>query len=415
MEKLEQVLEQAGKCLNCKNPMCRKGCPISTNIPAFITKIKENNFLEAYKILQENNIMSEICSTVCPVENQCMGSCIKGLKGEPIHINYLEKFINDWAKENNISYETQITNTLDKKVAVIGSGPAGLSCAVSLRKYGFHVTVFEKEDKCGGILNYGIPDFRLSKQTVKSVMNKINKLGIEIKTGIEFGTDISIESLKSDGYDIIFLGMGAQTQSKYLLTDQYTENIYDSDIFLKIYNNKKSIKNLGTTIIIGGGNVALDCARVATRMGAKEVYIIYRKNKELMPVRKLEMDAAIIDGVNFIFQTKVIKAIGKNHKISKIECIKTENINNTVVEIQNSNYEMKANTVIFAIGSKANEKMLNELGIKTDNGLICIDENYMTNIDNIYAGGDLVEKKSSVCKAIATGKKAANAIFESNQ
>lgn len=415
MEKLEQVLEQAGRCLNCKNPMCRKGCPISTNIPAFITKIKENNFLEAYKILQENNIMSEICSAVCPVENQCMGSCIKGLKGEPIHINYLEKFINDWAKENNISYEAQITNTLNKKVAVIGSGPAGLSCAVNLRKYGFRVTVFEKEDKCGGILNYGIPDFRLSKQTVKNVINKVNKLGIEIKTGLEFGTDISIKTLKSDGYDIIFLGMGAQTQSRYLLTDQYTEDIYDSDIFLKIYNNKKNIKDLGTTIIIGGGNVALDCARAATRMGAKEVYIIYRKTKELMPARKIEIDEAIIDGVNFIFQTKVINAIGKNNKISKIECIKTENINNTVVEIQNSNYEMKANTVIFAIGSKANEKMLNELGIKTDNGLICIDGNYMTNINNIYAGGDLVEKKSSVCKAIATGKKAAKAIFESNQ
>ena len=412
MENLDDVLNKASKCLNCKNPMCRKGCPIATNIPAFISKIKENNYLEAYNILQENNLMSEICSTVCPVERQCMGSCVRGIKGEPVQINYLERFINDWAKENNIKYVMKCKNISNKKIAIIGAGPAGLACSIELRKAGADVTIFEKEKMCGGILEYGIPDFRLSKNTIENLIDKVQALGVKIKTGVELGKDIDIKTLKEQGYEYIFLGMGAEKQTTYTLTNEQVYGIFKSDEFLKAYNTGKQIKNLGTTVVIGGGNVAFDSARTALRMGAKEVYILYRRNEELMPARKIELQEAIEDGVQMVFQTKVIGAIVANGKLNQIECIKTKIENEKAVDIKGSNYMMKVDTVIFAIGSKANEQLLNKLGIKTENGLVCVNENYMTNIDKVYAGGDLVETKSSVCRAIATGKKAAKAILD---
>ena len=412
MENLDDVLNKASKCLNCKNPMCRKGCPIATNIPEFISKIKENNYLEAYNILQENNLMSEICSTVCPVERQCMGSCVRGINGEPVQINYLERFINDWAKENNIKYDIKCKNISNKKIAIIGAGPAGLACSIELRKAGADVTIFEKEKMCGGILGYGIPDFRLSKNTIENLIDKVQALGVKIKTGVELGKDIDIKTLKEQGYEYIFLGMGAEKQTTYTLTNEQVYGIFKSDEFLKAYNTGKQIKNLGTTVVIGGGNVAFDSARTALRMGAKEVYILYRRNEELMPARKIELQEAIEDGVQMVFQTKVIGAIVANGKLNQIECIKTKIENEKAVDIKGSNYMMKVDTVIFAIGSKANEQLLNKLGIKTENGLVCVNENYMTNIDKVYAGGDLVETKSSVCRAIATGKKAAKAILE---
>lgn len=412
MENLDDVLNKASRCLNCKNPMCRKGCPIATNIPAFISKIKENNFLEAYNILQENNLMSEICSTVCPVERQCMGSCVRGIKGEPVQINYLERFINDWAKENNIKYDIKCKNISNKKIAIIGAGPAGIACSIELRKAGADVTIFEKEEMCGGILEYGIPDFRLSKNTIENLIDKVQALGVKIKTGVELGKDIDIKTLKKQGYEYIFLGMGAEKQTTYTLTNEQVYGIFKSDEFLKAYNTGKQIKNLGTTVVIGGGNVAFDSARTALRMGAKEVYILYRRNEELMPARKIELQEAIEDGVQMVFQTKVIGATVANGKLNQIECIKTKIENEKAVDIKGSNYMMKVDTVIFAIGSKANEQLLNKLGIKTENGLVCVNENYMTNIDKVYAGGDLVETKSSVCRAIATGKKAAKAILE---
>lgn len=411
MDEIKKVLEKASKCLNCKNSMCRKGCPIRTNIPGFISKIMENNFEEAYYILQENNIMSEICCTVCPVENQCMGNCIKGTKGAPIEINYLEKFINEWAKKNNIEYRPRVESNQNRKIAVIGAGPAGIACAVDLRKAGMDVTIFEKEEKCGGILEYGIPDFRLSKNVVENLIKKIKNIGINIQTGIELGRDITIQDLKSKGYESIFLGIGAQKQSSYKLTDEETSKIFKSDYFLKKYNKKEMICDLGITIVIGGGNVAFDSARTAIRMGAKEVYILYRRNEELMPARKIELQEAIEDGVKVIFQTKVTGVNVECGKIKTVQCIKTKIENDKAVDIQESNFTMQANTIIFAIGAKADEHFFEKLGIAIENGLIIVDENYMTNIADVYAGGDLVETKSSVARAIATGKNAAQAML----
>lgn len=411
MNNIDNILDKANKCLNCKNPLCRNGCPIATNIPQFIAKIKENKFEEAYYILQENNFMSEICSTVCPVENQCMGSCIRGLKSEPVQINILEKFINNWAREHNIIYKANILDLKKDKIAIIGAGPAGLSAAIELKKGGKDVTIFEKEQKCGGILTYGIPDFRLSKEIVANVVDRIRNLGINIKNSVEFGKDITIESLRNDRFSNIFLATGAEKQTIYNLSDSVANNIYKSDVFLKKYATGEKLKNLGITVVIGGGNVALDSARTAIRMGAKEVYILYRRNKELMPAREIELQEAIKDGVKIIFQTKVISGKVENKEIKEIECIKTKIENQKAIDIKDSNYKMKVNTVIFAIGAKVNESFFNDFGIKTNNGLITVDENYMTTVDGIYAGGDLVESKSSVCRAIATGKKVAEAIL----
>lgn len=412
MDEIKKVLEKASKCLNCKNSMCRKGCPIRTNIPAFISKIMENNFEEAYYILQENNIMSEICCTICPVENQCMGNCIKGINGVPVEINYLEKFINDWATKNNIEYRPKIAANQNRKVAVIGAGPAGIACAVELKKAGMNVTIFEKEKKCGGILEYGIPDFRLSKDVVENLVKKIKNLGINIETGIEFGRDITIKDLKNKGYASIFLGIGAQKQTSYKLTDKETAKIFKSDYFLKKYNKKEIIHDLGITVVIGGGNVAFDSARTAIRMGAEKVYILYRRNEELMPARKIEFKEAIKDGVEVILQTKVTGVNVEQSKIKTIQCIKTKIEDGKAIDIDGSNFTMQADTVVFAIGAKADENFFEKLGIATENGLIIVDENYMTNIADVYAGGDLVETKSSVARAIATGKNAARAILQ---
>lgn len=246
---------------------------------------------------------------------------------------------------------------------------------------------------------------------VSNIICEIKKIGVKIEYNKELGKDITINSLKNEGYSNIFLGLGAQNQSTYKLTNEPTSSILTSDELLKKYNTKEKIENLGATVVIGGGNVAFDSARAAIRMGAKRVYVLYRKNEKLMPARQIEFDEAKKDGIEVIFQTKVIGAKIKNEKIQNIECIKTKIQNDKAIDVEGSNYTMNIDTIIFAIGSTANEKLLNSLEIKTNNGRVIVDENYMTNIDSVYAGGDLIEAKSYVSKAIATGKNAAMAII----
>ena len=414
MDNLEKIKNSANLCLNCKNPMCKKGCPIETKIPEFISKIKENKFEEAYKILQENNIMSEICSTVCPTENQCMGKCIKGIKTEPIKINELEKFVNDWAKTNNIEYNIEVKNKNGIKVAIVGSGPAGLACANELLKEGFEVTIFEKEEKIGGLLEYGIPDFRLPRTAMKKVTEKLIKMGLKLELGKALGKDFSITDLK-EKFKYIFLAIGAGISNTYKLTDEKCDNIYIADEFLKLYSNHKNIENLGNVIVIGGGNVAIDSARTAVRMGAESVTIAYRRNEELMPARKIEIEDAINDGVNILYLTKVISASVEDEKIKEITCIKTEIKDSKAVDIEGTEFKLKADSIIFAIGLIPDAKILEQNGIIIEDKMVKVDENHMTNIEGVFAGGDLVETKSTVCRAIATGKKVAKAIIEKTQ
>lgn len=410
MENIEEIKQKANWCLQCKTKPCmEKGCPIHTNIPEFISKIKEEKFKEAYDILQENNIFSHICGTICPQEEQCEGSCIRGIKQVPTSIGKLEKFVNEWAKENEYEFVYQVGEEKDKKVAIIGSGPAGLECAYELRKQGYQVTIFEKDEDFGGILRYGIPDFRLSKDIIKKIIDKLKKMEIIFKNNTCLGKDITIEDLKNE-FDAIFLGIGAEKSSTYDLGD--FESIYDSDTFLRAYNNKKYLDNLGDVVVIGGGNVAMDSARAAIRMNAKSVSILYRRDKDHMPARSIELEEAIEDGVKPVFLTRVIKGIGTGKKLEKLECIKTEIIDHKAIDIVNSEFEYKADSVVFAIGLKPNKELLQKQNIELNEyALIKVDENCRTSIEKVYAGGDVMESKSTVCRAISSARTAAKAII----
>lgn len=407
MENIEKIKEKANWCLQCKmRPCAEKGCPVHTNIPEFISKIKEEKFKEAYDILQENNIFSHICGTICPQEDQCEGKCVRAIKQVPTSIGDLEKFVNEWAEENNYDFEYKVGEEKDKKVAVIGSGPAGLECAYELRKNGYKVAIYEKDNEFGGILRYGIPDFRLSKDIIDNIINKLKNMGVNFKNNTSLGKDINIEDLKKE-YDAIFLGIGAEKPSIYDLGD--FENIYDSDVFLRAYNNKEYLENLGDVVVIGGGNVAMDSSRAAIRMGAKSVSILYRRDEEHMPARKLELEEAIEDGVKPVFLTRVIKGSGKDRKL---ECIKTEIIDHKAIDVVNSEFEYKADTVVFAIGLKPNKELLQKLNIELNEyGLVKVDEGGRTSIDKVYAGGDAMESKSTVCRAISSARNASKAII----
>ena len=411
---MEEILNEANKCLNCKNPMCRNGCPVNTDIPSFISKIKEGDFEEAYDILCDNNIMSQICSLICPTEKQCMGKCIKGIKSAPVNISELERFVNGWANDNNIKQNIKIKSSKEKKVAIIGAGPAGISCAVELRKEGYDVTIFEKENKIGGILEYQIPDFRLEKEKIKPIEEMLKEIGIDFKFNTQFGKDISIDKLKEKGYNAIFLGIGANISSVYKLTEKLNNNIFVAkDILTKYYNKEKV--NLGKTVIIGGGNVAIDAARVANKMGAESVTIVYRRNKEKMPANKSEIEDAVNEGVKFIFNTKVVSAnIDNNDNLTDVECIKTITQDDKIEEIKDSNFKISVDTIVFAIGLMIEEELLKKQKIEMKNGFAKVDENGMTNIPGVFAGGDLVEKKQTVCQAIASGKRAAKGIIKMN-
>lgn len=413
MEIPEEILKEAKECLNCKNPLCRKGCPIATRIPDFISAIKNQNLEEAYEILQENNIMSDICSNVCPYEEYCTGHCVKGIKGEPVKVSKLEKYVNLWARENNVKYVHNVENTNNIKVAIIGSGPAGIACGVELAKKGYKVTIFEKEHEIGGLLTYGIPGFRLPRNITENLTSRIKNIGIEIKTNIEFGKDISIKKLK-DEFNAIFIGIGADIPSAYKLTNKECKKIYKSNYILKEYNAKRIVENLGDVIVIGGGNVATDSARAAIRMGAKSSTIVYRRDNSKMPARQIELEEAMTDGVKIIYNTKVLNTdIDDNGNIEKIKCIKTDSSTEKVIDIENSEFYINADTVIFAIGLKPDRSLLESQGLELDkNGLIKIDENYMTNIEGVFAGGDVMQSKATVCMAIKAGKNAVEGIIK---
>ena len=412
MEGLEEIKNKANWCLGCKTRPCSKACPMNTKIPDFIEKIKQDDIEEAYNILIENNIFSHVCSLVCPQENQCQGSCVRGIKSNPTQIGNLEKFVNEWAIKNNINPKIpQIETKQDVKVAIVGAGPAGLSCAYELAKKGVKSVVFEKEEVLGGILNYGIPDFRLDKKIIDRIINILENLGVQFKLGQELGKNITIKKLKEE-YKYIFIGIGAELSSMYKLSDEKLDSVYDSNTFLRAYNYKNFIKNLGKVVVIGGGNVAMDCARVAVKMGAEKVSILYRRGKSNMPAREIELEEAINDGVNWIEFTRVNNANLENGKMVSVHCIKTEIIDGKVKDIEGEEFDYEANTVVFAIGLKPNKELLQNEGLElTDWGTVLVDENNQTSINNVFCGGDVTDNKSVVCKALASGKKAAESIL----
>lgn len=409
---LKEIKEKADWCLGCKTKPCSQACPMNTKIPEFIEQIKNNDIEKAYNILIENNIFTHICSKICPQENQCEGSCVRGIKQTATQIGSLENFVNNWAKENNVKPEISLKKVKDNiKVAIVGGGPAGLACSYELIKNGIKSVVFEKENSLGGILSYGIPDFRLDKSTIDDITNILTELGVEFKFGQALGENIKLKDLKKE-FDYIFLGIGAELSSVYSLSEEKLEKIYNSDEFLRSYNSKKYIDNLGRVVVIGGGNVAMDAARAAIHMGAKKVSILYRRDKAHMPARKIELEEALNDGVEFNELVRVISATGNNGKIENVHCIKTKIVDGKAVDIEGEEFDYDANTVVFAIGLKPNRKLLEEEGVKlTDWNTIEVDENNETSVENVYAGGDVVDNKSVVCKALASGKKAAISII----
>lgn len=385
---------------------------MQTDIPEFIEKIKLGEYQQAYKILLDNNAFSHMCSLICPQEDQCEGSCIRGIKQEPTKIGELERFINEWAIENKIEYKLTKAEKKGKRVAVIGSGPAGMECSIELLKNGYDVTIFEKDKVAGGILWYGIPDFRLPKGLVENIVKKVENLGAIIKTNVELGKDITLATLKKE-YDAIFLALGATTSMLYSLTDEKIETIYQSDVFLKAYNEKKFLENLGKVVVIGGGNVAMDAARVAVKMGTESVKILYRRDEEHMPARKIELQEAMEDGVEFMPLTRVISTNLEKGKIVSVNCIKTEIVEGKAIDIPNTDFVVEANSVVFAIGLKPEKALLEKEGIRlNDWGMVEIDENGKTNLESVYAGGDVTESKSTVCRALAAGKRAAKGIMK---
>ena len=411
---MKEVLTLANDCLNCKvKPCSMKGCPIKTNIPEFINMVKEENYEDAFKILQENNLFSYICSLVCPQEEQCEGSCVKGVKSNPVHIGNLEKAVNQWAIKNNYEYKIEKKESNGKKVAIVGAGPAGLACSIELLKEGFSVDIYEKDKLPGGILVYGIPDFRLAKSIVEDLINKIKNLGANFITEKELGKDILLEELSKE-YDAVFLGIGATKSTTYSLSEDEINGVYKSDEFLKTYNENQFINNLGKVVVIGGGNVAMDSARAAVKMGAEDVKILYRRDRKHMPAREVELDDAIKDGVKFKELVRVISADTENGNIKNVNCIETEIIDGKAVDKQDVEiYKEEANTVVFAIGLKPDKNLLQNQGVELDDwGYVKIDENGKTNLENVYAGGDNTESKATVCRALAAGKKAAQGIIK---
>lgn len=401
-------------CLNCKNKPCsNNGCPLNNDIPNFI---HEKDLKKAYEILCNTSVLPAICGKICPHKKQCEGSCIRGIKGNSVSIGEMEEFIGRNSIEKGYKIPTCIDENLkNKKVAIIGGGPAGLTCSAFLAKKGIKVTIYEKHDKLGGILTHGIPDFRLDKKIVDSSVQKILDLGVNIKLNQTMGKDFDIEDIKDD-YDAIFISIGANIPTKMNIEGEDLKGVFGGNTLLE--NKNYPDFNGKKVAVIGGGNVAMDTCRTVKKLGAKEVYVIYRRAEEQMPAEVKEIEDAKNEGIKFLFQTNIVKIIGnKENIVNKIECIKTKLIQKegekrlSPVNIENSNYFMDTDYVIIATGSKPEESVIEEF--KKDNyGYIEVDENMKTSLKNVFAGGDIIGEKQTVANAAKSGKTASKKIIE---
>lgn len=399
-------------CLSCKNKPCtNNGCPLENNIQEFI---HEEDYQKAYEILCKTTVLPAVCGRICPHEKQCQGSCIRGIKGEPVSIGKMEAFIGDISIKDSYKIPKIIDNDLlSKKVAIVGGGPAGLTCAAFLAKKGVNVTIYEKHDELGGLLSHGIPEFRLEKNIVKATTNKILEMGVEVEFNKELGKDLDIEELRSNN-DAVFVSIGANIPARMNIEGENLEGVYGGNDLLE-YNKHPSY--IGKKVaVIGGGNVAMDSARTIKRLGADKVVIIYRRAEEQMPAEKKEIEDARCEGIEFIFQTNILKIIGAE-KVEKIECIKTELVQKegekrlVPVNIANSNYNMNIDYVVMATGSKPEENVIRNFE-KNKWGYINIDEKMKTSIPKVFAGGDVSGEKSTVAWAARSGREAANNIIK---
>lgn len=413
--KNQEILEKANYCASCIKKPCRVGCPLNNDITGFIKLMKEEKYKEAYELLTETTVLSAVCGKICPHQKQCQGSCVKRIAFTPVEIGELESFIGDLSVENGWKITDKKIEKINKKVAIIGGGPAGLTCAAFLAKNGVDVTIYEKHNYLGGILEHGIPDFRLDKNLLKNVIDKILDLGVEVKLNQELGKNFEIEQIEKE-YDSIFLGIGANISSKMRIEGEELEGVYGGNELLE---NKMHPDYHGKTVVVsGGGNVAMDVSRTVKRMGAERVIVVYRRSENEMPAEKKEIEEAKEEGIEFLFQNNILRIIGEN-KVEKIECIKTELVQKdgenrlSPVNIEGSNYYIDVDYVMMAVGSKAEESILKKLGLDLDNrGKIKIDENGQTSNKKIFAGGDLVGSIGTVAWASRDGRNAAYSILE---
>lgn len=424
----EMAIKEANRCLNCKNPVCVSGCPVNVQIPDFISLIAKGDFKSAYEKIAETSSLPAVCGRVCPQESQCEGKCIRGIKGESVAIGRLERFAADYYLEN---FEKEIPEIIPngKKVAVIGGGPAGLTCAGDLAKKGYKVTVFEAFHTAGGVLVYGIPEFRLPKKIVAQEVEGLKKLGVDIKTDMVIGKILSIDELKEMGYDAIFIGSGAGLPQFMGIEGENSVGVYSANEFLTRINLMKAYKDdFDTPIykskavaVIGGGNVAMDAARCAKRLGAEHVYVIYRRGEEEMPARREEIHHAKEEEIEFKLLTNPTKILSdENGYVTAIECVKMElgeadsSGRRRPVEIKDSEFTISVDTVIMALGTSPNPLIRTTTeGLETNKrGCFVVDENMKTTRESVYAGGDAVTGAATVILAMGAGKTAAKAIDE---
>lgn len=433
---------EAKRCLNCKNKPCVKGCPVSIDIPSFIKKIAENDEVAAYDIIKKYSSLPAVCGRVCPQEKQCEANCIRGMKGESIAIGALERYVADKflgncldkSKNENEKKLKHVEHKQPKgtlaKVAVVGSGPSGLACAGELAKLNYEVTVFEALHKLGGVLSYGIPEFRLPKSIVEREIENLKKIGVKFLTNVVIGKTFTIEELFTQGFRAIFLGVGAGLPKFMNIEGENLRGVYSANEFLTRVNLMKAydedfdtpINKLGKVAVIGGGNVAMDAARVAVRLGADKTTIVYRRSENEMPARKEEIMHAKEEGVDFKFLSNPKKIISdKNGAVSKLECVKMElgdfdeSGRRKVIEKSDDVFSIEVNSIIMAIGTSPNPIIrLSTPKLNTSfRGQIIVDEEtLMTSINGVFAGGDIVSGAATVILAMGAGKKAAKSIDE---
>jgi len=433
----EQAIDEANRCLNCKNMPCVQGCPVKIHIPEFITKIKEGDFEGAYQIISNSSSLPAVCGRVCPQETQCEAKCIRGIKGESVGIGRLERFVADW--HNNFATKPPVKpQSNGRRVAIVGSGPSGLTCAGDLARKGYEVTVYEALHTAGGVLVYGIPEFRLPKKIVAKEVETLKELGVKIETNVVIGKTLTIDELFDMGYEAVFVGSGAGLPNFMGIPGESLSGVYSANEFLTRSNLMKAYQTTpqtpimkgGKVAVVGGGNVAMDAARTALRLGAEKVYIVYRRSMDELPARREEVEHAEEEGIEFLLLCNPTEILGyhnpenprdpKNNFVTGMKCVRMklgepdEKGRRRPVVIDGSEFVIDVDTVVMSIGTSPNPLIKSTTkGLEVNpRGGIIVNEDGLTSRNGVYAGGDAVTGAATVISAMGAGKTAAKGIDE---
>ncbi|MBQ1441529.1 MAG: NADPH-dependent glutamate synthase [Clostridia bacterium] len=432
------ALDEAARCLNCKNMPCVSGCPVNVHIPEFIAKVRELDFEGAYQVINKSSSLPAVCGRVCPQETQCESKCVRGIKGEAVGIGRLERFVADWHNEHSTK-APEIPQANGHRVAIVGSGPSGLTCAGDLAKLGYKVTVYEALHLAGGVLVYGIPEFRLPKSIVQKEVDTLKALGVDVETNVVIGKTLTVDELFEMGYEAVFIGSGAGLPRFMGIPGESLKGVYSANEFLTRSNLMKAYRDDSSTpimhakrvAVVGGGNVAMDAARTALRMGAEKVYIVYRRSLEELPARKEEVEHAMEEGIEFRLLNNPKRILGfenpddrrdpRNGFVTGMECVKMElgepdaSGRRSPVEVPDSEFVLDVDCVIIAIGTSPNpliKSTTDGLEVNRKGGIVVEEATGLTSREGVYAGGDAVTGAATVILAMGAGKTAAKAIDE---